>query len=75
MGHEPDITLADLAADFRASTPTGAAEAVVPSSMEVLSMLREREVSLLADVRRRLHRLEKELVLLERRRPLHRSPP
>ena len=30
IGHEPDTTIADLVADFRASTPTGAAQAVVP---------------------------------------------
>jgi len=69
VGHEPDITLCDLAADFRASTPTGAAEAAVPSSLEVLSLLREREVSLLAHARRRLHRHERELGALEKRRP------
>ena len=28
IGHEPDTTIADLVSDFRASTPTGAAEAV-----------------------------------------------
>ena len=30
IGHEPDTTIADLVADFRASTPTGAAQAVSP---------------------------------------------
>lgn len=30
IGHEPDTTIADLVADVRASTPTGAAEAVSP---------------------------------------------
>ena len=32
IGHEPDTTIADLVSDFRASTPTGAAEAVSPNA-------------------------------------------
>jgi len=35
IGHEPDVTIADLVADRRASTPTGAAEAAVPDRKEV----------------------------------------
>lgn len=30
IGHEPDTTIADMVADVRASTPTGAAQAVTP---------------------------------------------
>ena len=39
IGHEPDVTIADLVADRRASTPTGAAEAAVPEKADVLSFL------------------------------------
>ncbi|MBX4197285.1 exodeoxyribonuclease VII large subunit [Candidatus Saccharibacteria bacterium] len=39
VGHEVDVSLAELAADMRASTPTNAAQVVVPSRSEVLSGL------------------------------------
>jgi exodeoxyribonuclease VII large subunit len=37
IGHENDISLAELAADQRASTPTNAAQIVVPDRQEVIS--------------------------------------
>ncbi len=40
IGHEIDVTLADLAADVRALTPSEAAERVVPSSQDVQETLR-----------------------------------
>lgn len=39
VGHEIDVTLADLVADVRAATPTEAAELVVPSSEEIATGL------------------------------------
>lgn len=39
VGHEIDITLADLTADVRASTPSNAAEILVPDAKDVMSQI------------------------------------
>jgi len=46
IGHEVDISLAELAADQRASTPSNAAELLVPQRQEALRRLRAMAVQL-----------------------------
>lgn len=73
IGHEPDTSIADMVADVRASTPTGAAEAVSPQTDELLELLQTQASRLSGSLTHRLHRSE---VFLEgiASRPLFRDP-
>jgi exodeoxyribonuclease VII large subunit len=51
VGHETDVTVCDRVADVRVSTPTKAAEAVIPDARELASRLERAERSLKRDVR------------------------
>lgn len=54
VGHEVDVTIADLVADLRAATPTAAAELAVPVLAEVLDGLAESQSRLNRAMRNRL---------------------
>lgn len=60
VGHETDVTIADLVADHRALTPTHAAQACVPDRRELLAAVH--------DVERRLHESLPRRFQLARRR-------
>ncbi len=63
VGHEVDTTLSDLVADVRASTPSNAAELLVPDRHEVLAQLAGRRSQVEKDI---LRLVEAEQLLLSR---------
>ena len=72
IGHEPDVSVADLVADRRASTPTAAAEAAVPDRHQVHALLGKVASTLRRHVASDLRAGER-LLEGERRRPLYRG--
>jgi exodeoxyribonuclease VII large subunit len=76
VGHEIDVTLADLVADLRALTPSEAAELVAPAAEELLADLRQVERRLAVGLRSLAARARSQLDALARstsfRRPFQR---
>jgi len=66
VGHEIDVTLADLAADCRAATPTAAAALVVPDAAQLRHRVAVRENALAAALRAHVRRARDRLAALAR---------
>jgi exodeoxyribonuclease VII large subunit len=72
VGHEIDVTLADLAADVRALTPSEAAERVVPAAEELVDRLTQHRTRLRIASLRHLALAESRLEGLAAQRPFRR---
>ncbi len=69
VGHESDVSVADLVADVRAATPTAAAELAVPQLSEVLEELSYRESVFSRSLRHKLELAATRLDSVARRQP------
>jgi exodeoxyribonuclease VII large subunit len=72
VGHEIDVTLADLAADVRALTPSEAAERVVPAAEDLMARLTQHRTRLRIASLRQLALAESRLKGLAAQRPFRR---
>jgi exodeoxyribonuclease VII large subunit len=70
VGHETDVTIADLVADHRALTPTHAAADVVPDRAETLAAIRDLGDRLQGGLARRMENARQRLADLANRRAL-----
>lgn len=70
VGHEPDVTIADFVADLRASTPSNAAELVVPDQNEIYAVLLGDRERLERSMTARLGRCRQTLERLANSRPM-----
>lgn len=61
VGHEIDFTIADFVADFRAATPSAAAEILTKESEILIEMVDELWTRLIGSIRNRLYRCAAEL--------------
>jgi exodeoxyribonuclease VII large subunit len=66
VGHEVDVTLADLAADLRAATPSHAAQLLFKERRELMQAVDELDLSLCGALAGALRFWEQRLVLLEK---------
>lgn len=61
VGHEIDYTIADFVSDLRAPTPTGAAELVVPSKLEIVRYLSDYKSRIISVMTKKLSVFESNL--------------
>jgi len=67
VGHEVDYTICDFVADFRAPTPTAAAQMIFPERTQLMEDLASRKRRLYALISEKVQKLEREIHHLSKR--------
>ena len=70
VGHEPDVTISDYVADRRASTPSNAAEIVVPDRREIIDALESFDIRANQAIRKKFSHLGEKLDSLRNKQVL-----
>lgn len=66
VGHEPDVTIADFVADFRAATPTAAAEHATPNYIDIKNNILSLNKQLVYLIQKCLRNYQQRLDLLSK---------
>ena len=71
VGHEPDVPIADYVADRRASTPSNAAEIVVPDKSDIRELMYSYEIRMGQAVQKKLRYLLQQVTEMKNKRSLN----
>ncbi len=70
VGHEPDVTISDYVADFRAATPTAGAEMATPNKIDVINQLQSYKSAIYQSSKQQIEMARKNLAVYQKAKVL-----